>query len=121
MTPEQQLQRLIAQLPKYKPVEIVSLLPLAATFLSALCVRTMALQDQAALPETDYLLNTRQFAQRIGKTPKWVREHVALFNFGFPLGQEHKFSARGFDQWIAENRAATMAAALPPERRQHER
>ena len=121
MTPEQQIQRLIAQLPKYKPVEIVSLLPLAATFLSALCVRTIAIQDQAGLPDTDHLLNTRQIAQRIGKTTKWVREHMALFDFAFWLGQEHKFSARGFDQWIAENSAATMDVALPPERRQSER
>ena len=103
MSPGQHLQRLIAQIPACEPNDIVMLLPLAAALQSALHARILALQHQAALPETDYLLNAEQTAQRLGKSPKWVREHIALFPFAFLLGQEHRFSARKLDQWIAEN------------------
>ena len=76
---------------------------------------SLSLSHQAALPDTDYLLNVDQIARRLGKSTKWVRDHMALFPFAFQLGQEHRFSARGLDQWIAESRTDTMGAALPPE------
>ena len=121
MTPGYQLQRLLAEIPSYEAADIVTLLPLAAALQSALYARILALQHQTALPETDYLLNADQIAQRLGKSTKWVRDNIALLPFAFQVGKEHRFSARGLEQWIAEHRAAKMAAALPPERRQYAR
>ena len=121
MSPGQQLQRLLAQIPGYEADDIVNLLPLAAALQSALYARILAIQQRTALPDTDYLLNTDEIASRLGKSTKWVRDHITSLPFAFQVGQEHRFSARGLDQWIAEHRAATMAAALPPERRQYER
>ena len=121
MTPGQQLQRLLADVPLYEAADIVSLLPFAAALQSALHARMMALQQETAVPDTDYLLNTDDIAKRLGKSSKWVRENIESFPFGFPVGSEHRFSARGFDEWIKEHRAAKMAAALPLEGRQHER
>ena len=106
MSPSQRLQRLLAEIPAYKADELVAMLPIAATVLSALCARILALQYQPARPDTDYLLNVQQVAERLGKSAKWVREHVALFRFAFQVGQELRFSARGFEQWIAEKRDA---------------
>ena len=121
MSPGQQLQRLIAEIPGYEAADIVILLPLAAALQSALYARILALQHQAAFPETDYLLNADQIAQRLGKSTKWVRDNIASLPFAFQVGKEYRFSARGLEQWIAKHRAAKMAAALPLERRQHAR
>ena len=103
MSPQQNLQRLLADLPRYDASDIVTLLPLSAALLSALCACAAAFQQTHVMPEIDYLLSADQTAQRIGKSPKWVREHIALFPFAFMLGQEHRFSARKLDRWIAEN------------------
>ena len=118
MSPQQHLQRLLAEIPGYEPDDLVSLLPLSAALQSAIYARILALQHRVVLPETDYLLNIDDMAARLGKSTRWVRDHLSLFPFAFLVGQEHRFSARGLDQWIAENRADTMAAALPPKRRQ---
>ena len=107
MSPSQRLQRLLAEIPGYKADEVVAMLPVAATVLSALCVRTIALQHLASRPDTDYLLNIHQVAQRIGKSTKWIRDHIALFPFSFQLGQELRFPARALEQWITEQRDAT--------------
>ena len=56
---------------------------------------TCARLQEVAMPGTDHLLNVDQW--------------------------EHQSSARGLEQWIAKRRTATMTAALPLERRQHER
>ena len=120
-TPVTQLQRLLAEIPSYEPADIASLIPLAAALQSALYVRILALQHQAALPDTDYLLNIDQIAARLGKSTRWVRDNMHCLPFGFQLGQEHRFSARWLDKWIDEQSATTMSPALPPERRQHER
>lgn len=121
MTPQQNLQRLLAEIPGYEVADLVSLLPLAASLQSAVYARILALQHKMVLPDTDYLLNIDDMATRLGKSTKWVREHLALWPFHFQLGRELRFSARRLDQWIDEQGAATMAAALPPGRRQHER
>ena len=122
MTPGQQIQRILADIPTYKAEDIAVLLPYAAALQSALYARMLALQHQTVFPETDYLLSTEQIASRLGKSPKWVREKIDELPFALPLpGKEHRFSARRFDEWIGENLAAKMVAALPPERRQHER
>lgn len=121
MSPGQQLQRLLAEIPAYEAADIVTLLPLAAAVQSALYARILALQHQAAPPDADHLLNAHQVAQRLGKSSKWVRDNVASLPFGFQVGNEHRFSARGLEEWISEHRAARMAAALPLERRQYER
>ena len=120
MSPGQQVQKLLAQIPDYEAADIVTLLPLVATLLSALCARTMSFQ-QPDLPETDYLLNANQIATRLGKSTKWVRHNVDSLPFAFQVGQEHRFSARGLQEWIDEHQAAKMAAALPLERRQYAR
>ena len=106
MTLGQQLQRLLAEIPSCEAQDIVTLLPLAAAFQSALYARILALNHRAALPDTDYLLNVHQVAERLGKSAKWVRDHVKLFRFAFQVGQELRFSARGLEQWIAEQRTA---------------
>ena len=103
MSPQQNLQRLLAEIPGYKASDIVTLLPLVAALLSALCARAAACQQPHSMNEIDYLLTAEQAAQRVGKSAKWVREHLELFPFAFLLGQEHRFSARKLDQWIAEN------------------
>lgn len=121
MSPAQQLQRLLADIPAYEADDIAILLPLAAALQSALYARILALQQRTALPDTDYLLNIDEIAQVLGKSTRWVRDNIALLPFAFQVGKEHRFSARGLDQWIAERRADTMAAALPLERRQYAR
>ena len=114
MPPGHQLQRLLAEIPGYEATDIVTLLPLAAALQSALYARILALHQQTALPETDYLLDVDQIAHRLGKSTKWVRDNIASLPFAFQVGKEHRFSARGLEQRIAGHRTDTMAAALPP-------
>lgn len=121
MTPGQQLHRILADVPHYEAADIVSLLPFAAALQSALQARMMALQQETALPDTDYLLNIDDIAARLGKSTKWIRNNMAALPFAFQLGNEYRFSARGLEEWISEHRAAKMAAALPPEGRRHAR
>lgn len=121
MTPSRQVQKLLGEVPGYDEEAVLNLLPLVAALQGALGTRLLALQHQAARPDTDYLLNTDEVAVRLGKSTKWVRDNVALLPFALRLGKDHRFSARGLEQWIAEQRAARMPAALPPRRRQHER
>ena len=121
MSPAQQLQRLLAEIPGYEAPDLINLLPLSAALQTAIHARILALQHQTALPETDYLLDIDQIAQRLGKSTRWVRDNIASLPFGFQVGKELRFSARGLEQWIAERRADTMAAALPLERRQYAR
>ena len=121
MSPGQQVQKLLAQIPEYEAAEVVTLLPLVAALLSALCARTATFQQLHDLPETDYLLKTEEIAQRLGKSTKWVRRNADSLPFALQVGQEHRFSARGLEEWISEHRAAKIAAALPLERRQYER
>ena len=91
----------------------MTLLPLAAALLSALCARTTTFQHQQTLPDTDYLLNAHQIAERLGKSAKWVRDNAESMTYAIQVGNEHRFSARGLEEWISEQRAAKMAAALP--------
>lgn len=116
MSPQQRLQRLLADVFTYESDDIVSLLPLAAALLSALCARTSAVQHQQTLPDTDYLLNAHQIAERLGKSTKWVRDNAQSMDYAIQVGNEHRFSLRGLEAWISEQRAAKMAAALPPEK-----
>lgn len=81
------------------------LLPLAAALQSAIFARILALQNRSVLPDTDYLLNVHQVAERLGKSSRWIRDNRTLFRFGFQVGDEVRFSARGLDQWIADQRA----------------
>ena len=67
MSPGQQLQRLLAEIPACEAPDLVRLLPLSAALQSAIYARILALQHQAALPDTDYLLNVHQVAERLGK------------------------------------------------------
>ena len=111
MTPGQQLQRLLGDVLQYDPDDVVSLLPLAAALLSALCTRILVLQHQATEPaagppETDYLLNTDEAARRLAISTKWLRENIDTLPFAFHMGKLHRFSARGLEEWIAEQREA---------------
>ena len=118
MSPQQQLQRLLANIPEYELTEIVSLIPLAAAFLSALCAQTVAAQPPQALPDTDWLFNANQIAPRLGKSTKWVRDNAESLDFALKLGTEHRYSVRHMDDWISqqlEAKKARMGAALPPE------
>lgn len=121
MTPDQQLQRLLAEVPGYEAPDLISLLPLSAALQSAIYARILALQHQAGPPDTDYLLNIREIAARLGKSTDWVRDHVDSLPFAFRVGKEYRFSTRGLEEWISEQRAAKMATALPPTGRQHAR
>ena len=71
MTPGQQLQKMLGEVPGYEAADIVTLLPFAAALQSALYARMMALQNQAGMPDTDYLLNTDEIAARLGELPRW--------------------------------------------------
>ena len=122
MTPIQQIQKLLGEVPGYEAADIVGLLPLAAALQSALHTRMLAIQQQAGMPDTDYLLSTEAVATRLGKSTKWVRDNIEDLPFAIRVGKEHRFSVRGLEEWIAEQRAARMASALPPTgRQQHER
>lgn len=104
MTPSQQLQKLLGEVPGYDGKDIVGLLPL---------------QQQGGMPDTDYLLNTEEVATRLGKSTKWVRDSVDDLPFAIRVGSAHRFSVRGLEEWIAEQRAVKITAlALPPTRRQ---
>ena len=118
---QRQLQKIISAAHRCDLDEIVSLQPFVTTLQSALNARAMALQQRAGMPDTDYLLNTEEVATRLGKSTKWVRDNIEALPFAFQVGKEHRFSVRGLEEWIAEQRAAKMASALPPTRRQHER
>ena len=115
MSPGQQLQSLLAEIPGYEAADLITLLPLSAAVQSAIYARILALQHQAAFPDTDYLLNIDDIAARLGKSTKWIRDNMASLPFAFLVGKEHRFSARGLDEWIGEHRMAKMAAALPLE------
>ena len=122
MTPIQQIQKLLGEVPGYEAADIVGLLPLAAALQSALHTRMLAIQQQTGMPDTDFLLSTEEVATRLGKSTKWVRDSVESLPFAIRVGKEHRFSVRGLEEWIAEQRAAKMALALPPTgRQQHER
>ena len=119
---QRQLQKIISAAHGCGLQEIVALQPFAATLQSVLHTRALALQQQAGMPDTDYLLNTEEVAARLGKSTKWVRDNVEELPFAFQVGKEHRFSVRGLEEWIAEQRAVKITAlALPPTRRQHER
>ena len=118
MTPIQQIQKLLGEVPGYKAQDIVGLLPLAAALQSALHTRMLAIQQQTGMPDTDYLLSTEEVATRLGKSTKWVRDNIDDLPFAIRVGKEHRFSVRGLEEWIAEQREAKMSLALPPTRRQ---
>ena len=121
MSPGQYLQRLLAEIPGYEAADLITLLPLSAALQSAIYARILALQHQAAFPDTDYLLNIDDVAARLGKSTKWIRDNMASLPFAGKVGKEYRFSARGLDEWIGEIREAKMATALPLEGRQHAR
>ena len=117
---QRQLQKIIAAAHGCDIKEVVTLQPLAATLQSALNARALALQQLAVTLDTDYLLNTEDVATRLGKSTKWVRDNIDALPFAFQVGKEHRFSVRGMEEWIAEQRAAKMGQALPPHRRQQD-
>ena len=100
----QQIQKILDAAHRCKLEELVSLVPYATALLSVLLTRLLALQQQTAMPDTDYLLNTEEVATRLGKSTKWVRDNVELLPFALQVGKEHRFSARGLEEWIAEQR-----------------
>ena len=100
----QQIQKILDAAHRCKLEELVSLVPYAAALLSVLLTRLLALQQQTAMPDTDYLLNTEEVATRLGKSTKWVRDNVEILPFALQVGKEHRFSARGLEEWIAEQR-----------------
>ena len=119
MIPSQQIQKLLGEVPGYDGKDIVGLLPLVAALQGALHTRMLALQQQAGMPDTDYLLSTEEVATRLGKSTKWVRENVEDLPFAIRVGSARRFSVRGLEEWIAEQRAVKITAlALPPTRRQ---
>ena len=121
MTPGQQIQRILADVPTYDADDIAVLLPYAAALQSAIHARILTLQHQAVLRDTDHLLDTEQTASRLGTSSKWVRENIRLLPFGFLMGKLRRFSAKGLNEWIDKNQAANIDAALLRDRRQHER
>ena len=116
MSPQQRLQRLLADVLTYGSDEVVTLLPLAAALLSALCARTTAMPRHQTFPDNTYLLNTHQIAERLGKSTKWVRENAESMDYAIQVGNEHRFWLQGLEEWINQQRAAKMSAALPPEK-----
>ena len=121
MTPSQQLQKMLAEVAGYDGTDIVRLLPLVAALQGALHTRLLALGQQTGTPDTDHLLSTEEVATRLGRSTKWVRDNAQDLPFAIRMRRGHRFSARGLEEWITEQRAARMPSALPPTRRQHER
>ena len=111
MSPVQLLQRLLADVPTYESQDILVLLPYVAAVQGALHTRMLALQHQApqpdpqSRPDTDYLLNTEEVAQRLGISSKWIRENIDSLPFAFQLGRLRRYSLRGMEEWIAQQRA----------------
>ena len=116
MSPQQHLQKLLAEIPGYDIPQLVSLLPLSAALQSAIYARILVLQHQVALPDTDYLLNVDEIATRLGKSTRWIRDNIGSLPFGFQVGHEYRFSARGLDAWIRANSTTKMPAALLPKK-----
>ena len=121
MTPSQELQKLLGNLPNYSYEETLHLYSLATALQGGLLVRMHTFREQVAMPDIDHLLKVHEIADRLGTSEKWVRKNVASLPFHCQIGKLHRFSARGLDKWIDEQQAATMDAALPPERRQYAR
>ena len=103
MSPQQRLQILLADVLTYDTDEVVTLLPIAAALLSALCARATSFEQTHASPETDYLLTAEQTAQRLGKSTRWVRRNVHLLPFAMHVGQEMRFSVRLMEAWINDS------------------
>ena len=121
MTPSHQLRKMLGEVATYDGKDIVSLLPLVAALQGALHTRLLALGLQTGMPDTDYLLSTEEVATRLAKSTKWVRDNVEELPFAIRMGRDHRFSVRGLEEWITEQREARMPLALPPTRRQRER
>ena len=121
MTPGQQLQRLLADIPTYEAQDLIILLPLSAALQSAIYARILVLQSQATLPDTDYFLKIEEIATRLAKSTKWVRDNIDTLPFARKLGQEYRFSARGLNAWIEHDPKVKIRKALPPKGRHHER
>ena len=114
MSPQQQLQKVLADILTYDADDIATILPLAASLVSALCARAAAIPQPQPIPDTDHLVNAQQIAKRLGKSAKWVRENAATMEYAIHVGNEHRFSLRGLDQWISKELAGRMPSALPP-------
>ena len=121
MSPGQQIQRLLAEIPACEVTDLVHLLPLSAALQSAIFARILTLQLKSALPETDYLLNVDEIARRLDKSPKWIRNNTESLPFIFQLGSEYRCSARWLDEWMHDQGAAGIAAALSRQRSHDER
>ena len=121
MTHSQQLQKMLGEIAGLDGTDVVRLLPLAAALLGALHTRLLALGQQTGMADTDRLLSTEEVATRLGRSTKWVREEAKDLPFAIRMRRGHRFSARGLEEWITEQREARMPSALPPTRRQHER
>ena len=79
-------------------------------------VRIPTLQKRTETPDTDYQLSREEIFTRLGKSTNRVRDKVEHMASPIRVGEERGFSARGLEQWIAEQRAARMASALPTTR-----
>ena len=64
---QRQLQKIISAVHACGLAEVVALQPFAASLQSVLHTRALALQQQAGMPDTDYLLNTEEVAVRPGQ------------------------------------------------------
>ena len=92
MSAQQNLQRLLAEIPAYEVADLVRLLPLSAAVQSAIYARILTLQIQAGVPQTNNLLNVDEIAKRLGKSAKWVRNNTESLPFIFQLGMEYRCS-----------------------------
>ena len=114
MEPQRQLQKIISAAYGCRLEEIVALQPFAASLQNVLHTRALALRQQARMPDTDYLLNTEEVAARLSKSTKWVRDNVEALPFAFQVGEEHRFSARGLEEWISEQRGSKNTHGTAP-------
>ena len=103
MTPGQQLQRLLAEIPTYEAQDLMLLLPLSAALQSAIYARILILHSQASFPDIDYLLDIDDVAPHLGKSTRWIRDNLESLPFGFKLGSEYRFSLRRLEKWIDDN------------------
>jgi len=115
MTPSQELQKLLGNLPNFGYEETLTLYLHATALQAGLLARMHAFQQQAAMPDIDHLLTADEIAARIGTSKKWVLSRFRKLPFSVVAEGLRRFSARRFEQWIADSQAGKMPPGTAPD------
>ena len=116
LTPSQQLQKLLGNLPNYDYQETLHLYSLATALQAGLLARMHTFREQVAMPDIDHLLKVDEIAARLGTSEKWVLSRFHKLPFSVPLEGLRRFSARRFEQWIAGSQGGKMPSGTAPDK-----